>query len=83
MLLKITKFDQQLWGITTFNEVGYDKEHNLFSIFFFDGTEVQFAEVEELVVFEFLISLKKEDFIKKVFLPYYPCKHRTELSELR
>ncbi|WP_053219085.1 KTSC domain-containing protein [Virgibacillus senegalensis] len=80
--MKITMFDQQLWKITTFNQVGYDKKQNLFSIFFLDGTEVQFAEVEELVVFEFLISLEKEDFIKKVFLPYYPCTYKNELSKL-
>ncbi|SDK52428.1 KTSC domain-containing protein [Sediminibacillus albus] len=81
--MKVTKFNQQLWGIRTFNEVGYDKESNLFSVFFLDGSEMQFSNVEELVVFEFIITLEKEDFLKKVFLPYYPYIHKTKkLSEL-
>lgn len=74
--MRVTTFNRQLWGISSFESIGYDKEKKLCVVYFLDGSSLEFSEVEEVVVFQFIIAKEKEDFIQKVFLPNYPFIHR-------
>ncbi|MRH43039.1 KTSC domain-containing protein [Aquibacillus halophilus] len=70
--MNVARFDRNLWNITSFERVGYDKKDSILTIFFLDGFQIEFAEVDELIVFEFIISTNKEDYIKNVLLSNYP-----------
>jgi hypothetical protein len=70
--LKTTKFDRNLWGLHSFDEVSYDKENLLFIIYLFDGSQLHFSDVEETVVFSFTLSIDKESFLTNVLLRNYP-----------
>ncbi|WP_226036982.1 hypothetical protein [Aquibacillus saliphilus] len=70
--MNVTTFDCNLWDLTLFEKVGYDKNNNVFVIYYFDGVQIEFSEIEELTVYQFIISTSKEEFIKTVLLPNYP-----------
>lgn len=70
--MKVAKFDRHLWSLFSFENVSYDKNNNMFIIYLIDGNQIEFAEVEEEIVFQFVISSDKEQFIKSVLLPNYP-----------
>ncbi|WP_077621422.1 hypothetical protein [Sediminibacillus massiliensis] len=76
--MKVTRFDSQLWQINTFSDISYNKKASQLTIYFFDGTRLDFSEVDELAIFQFLISAEKETFINKVLLPSYPYIQQTK-----
>lgn len=66
-----TIFTQKIWGLTKFNEVGYDAENKTFTIFYFDNTILEFFDVDEEVVFQLIISPDKNHFIEDVLITNY------------
>ncbi|WP_186576487.1 hypothetical protein [Aquibacillus kalidii] len=70
--MKTTKFDCNLWGLTSFDQVSYDKHNHLFVIYLFDGSQLQFSEVDESIVFKFILSEQKEAFLSNTLLKNYP-----------
>lgn len=67
-----TVFSQEVWGLQTFNEVGYDANKKTFSIFYFDGSIIEFQEIEQVAVFEFILSTNKELYIAEQLMTEYP-----------
>lgn len=69
--MRITAFDHEKWNLQTFKKIGYDHEENQLYIFYFNGSIVEFSGVEECIIFEFILSLEKEKFIKNVLCTQY------------
>ncbi|KGP70897.1 hypothetical protein [Pontibacillus yanchengensis] len=70
--MKSTRFSRKMWELSTFEEVSYDKENQIFSVYFFDGSLLELYKISEKRVFEFVISSDKEAFLKDNLLKEYP-----------
>ncbi|WP_138415644.1 hypothetical protein [Aquibacillus sediminis] len=70
--MKIVRFDRSLWALSSFEDVSYDKKESVFKFYLFNGNIIEFSDVPEKVVFDFVISANKEKFYKNVLLTNYP-----------
>lgn len=61
-----------MWNLSTFEEVGYDKVNQIFTVHFFDGSLLELYKITEKHVFEFVLSTDKEVFLKEYLLKEYP-----------
>lgn len=68
-MLRTTTFDRNLWELTTFESISYDKENQVLFIHFLDDTTLQFNSVSEELVFQFILEKNKEYFIEKELKP--------------
>ncbi|WP_163581265.1 KTSC domain-containing protein [Gracilibacillus saliphilus] len=68
-MLRTTTFDRNLWQLTTFESISYDKENQVLFIHFLDDTTLQFCSVTEELVFQFILAKNKENFIEKELKP--------------
>ncbi|WP_102026944.1 KTSC domain-containing protein [Salirhabdus sp. Marseille-P4669] len=80
--MKKTIFNDNLWGLSSFNEIGYDKEHQLLTIYYYSGEVLEFQNVKEKDVFELIISTDKEELINQTFKTTFPYKIVDNLSIL-
>ncbi|GAA0483062.1 hypothetical protein GCM10008986_05060 [Salinibacillus aidingensis] len=80
--MKKTSFDQDLWGLTQFNEIGYDKCQGKLFIFYFSGTILEFQEVTEEDVFKIITSPNKEDLVENAFKKCFPFVHHQSQAAL-
>lgn len=67
-----TSFENPEWNIQSFKMFGYDKEKELLMIQFINGTVIHIQNIEEQIIFEFMISTKKDAFIEEYLMNYYP-----------
>ncbi|MDL4841461.1 hypothetical protein [Aquibacillus rhizosphaerae] len=70
--MKITTFNRNLWDLKTFNKVSYDKNNKVFVIYFYNGSEIKFFNINDEEVFQFVITIDKESFLKTNLLTNYP-----------
>ncbi|MGN8645589.1 KTSC domain-containing protein [Gracilibacillus sp. HCP3S3_G5_1] len=68
-MLRTTTFDRNLWELTTFESISYDKENQVLFIHFLDDTTLQFNSVSEELVFQFILEKNKEYFIERELKP--------------
>ncbi|MEQ6375821.1 KTSC domain-containing protein [Bacillaceae bacterium S4-13-58] len=66
-----TSFENPEWNIQSFKKFGYDKEKELLMIQFTNGTMIHIQNIEEQIMFEFIISTKKDAFIEEYLMNYY------------
>jgi hypothetical protein len=67
-----TKFNQNLWQLNDFNEIGYDHDEQKLFIFYSNGETIEFQEVSEKDVFELIISTDKEDLVNTTLKHTFP-----------
>lgn len=78
--LNVTSFNKKAWNLSRFSKVGYCKEEKRLCIYFLNGITMEVNDVEEQVVFEFIISLEKETFIRDLLKSGYRTSfHQTPL----
>ncbi len=76
--MRKTSFNAALWGLTTFHEIGYDKEQNILYIYLHNGEILEFYEIEEKDVFTFILEVNKETLIKQ-FQKKFPYLRRKNI----
>ncbi|WP_035724635.1 KTSC domain-containing protein [Gracilibacillus boraciitolerans] len=69
-MLRTTTFDRKLWQLTTFESISYDKEKKILFIHFLDNTTLEFNEVSEALIFQFILDKNKDFFIKNTLRPF-------------
>ncbi|SET65996.1 KTSC domain-containing protein [Salinibacillus kushneri] len=80
--MKKTRFDQNLWGLKQFNEIGYDKVQRKLFIFYFSGKVLEFQQVKEEDIFAFITSPDKEDLVEHSFKKCFPFIQHQSLTTL-
>jgi len=70
--VQTTLFDQRKWNLKTFDKIGYDHDGKRLYIFYLNGSIVEFSNIEEGMVFQFIVSLNKESFVKDTLFRYFP-----------
>ncbi|MBM7569578.1 hypothetical protein [Aquibacillus albus] len=81
-MLKIATFNRELWNLSSFEKVSYDKYNKVFIVHLFDGSQAEFFDVEEKLVFQFVISEQKEAFLNTVLYKNYPyIQHKTRVPK--
>ncbi|UOQ47354.1 KTSC domain-containing protein [Gracilibacillus caseinilyticus] len=68
-MLRTTTFDRNLWQLTTFESISYDKEEQILIIHFLDETTLKFDSIPENLVFEFILTTNKDYFIETKLKP--------------
>lgn len=71
-MVQTTLFDQRKWNLKTFDKIGYDHDGKRLYIFYLNGSIVEFSNIEEGMVFQFIVSLNKESFAKDTLYRYFP-----------
>ncbi|KGP90453.1 hypothetical protein N780_04735 [Pontibacillus chungwhensis BH030062] len=69
--MNVTNFNKKAWNLSHFSKIGYCKEKKRLCIYFLNGFTMEVYDVEESVVFEFIISLEKEAFIRNNLASQY------------
>ncbi|MBB6454361.1 putative lipase involved disintegration of autophagic bodies [Salirhabdus euzebyi] len=78
--MKKTSFNQKLWNIDLFDEIGYDKATKKLYIFCNDGKVIEFFNIEQKDVFGLIISIDKDNLITE-FKERFPYNiHDNELT---
>ncbi|KGX83161.1 hypothetical protein N783_05930 [Pontibacillus marinus BH030004 = DSM 16465] len=70
-MVQTTQFDQRKWNLKTFDKIGYDHDEKRLYIFYLNGSIVEFSNIEEGMVFQFIVSINKESFVKDTFYRYF------------
>lgn len=60
--MNITTFDHGEWETETFDTIGYSKDTKILHIYFFTGHVIQYTDVPENVIFDFVLAGNKEAF---------------------
>lgn len=71
VILIWTSFENPDWNIQSFQKFGYDKEKELLMIQLNNGSFIHIHNIEEQIMFEFMISTKKDEFIEEYLMNYY------------
>ncbi|MRG86680.1 KTSC domain-containing protein [Salinibacillus xinjiangensis] len=78
--MKKTIFNQDLWNLTEFKEIGYDKESQKLFIFYLNGQIVEFHSISEQDIFQFITACDKEKLVE-IFKAQFPfIQHQNDVS---
>ncbi|MDC3415606.1 KTSC domain-containing protein [Aquibacillus salsiterrae] len=81
--MKSTTFDRKLWNLSSFEKVSYNKCNQIFTVYFHNGSQIDFSEVTEETVFQFVISIDKENYLQSHLLVNFPyIQYTTRVSKL-
>lgn len=69
--MNVTNFNQKAWNLSHFSKIGYCKEEKRLCIYFLNGFTMEVYDVEEKVVFQLIISLEKEAFVRNILASHY------------
>jgi hypothetical protein len=82
MDMKKTVFNPKLWNLSTFSEIGYEKQKKKLYIFYHNGEILEFNSVPEKFVFQLIISTDKEALIDEKFKKLFSYQiHHEYLSQ--
>ncbi|MDX8045888.1 KTSC domain-containing protein [Gracilibacillus sp. S3-1-1] len=68
-MLRTTTFDRNLWELSSFESISYDKENQILFIHFLDDTTLQIRSVPEKLVFQLILEKNKEYFLEHELKP--------------
>jgi len=69
-MFRTTTFDRQLWQLSTFDTISYQKNSQVLRIHCFDGLTLQFHSITEELIFQFILDKNKEQFVKCKLKPF-------------